>query len=430
VVVDGTYIEASSEELLEAAVANLKAGAGQGGPMVEQLQRVTEITGASQDVSIGLDLITFVKAVEAKMMEEASKKDEAANPFSPAMFMGVLGLEELHSMAISMDLSEKGYTSDVVFTHADGAKGLLPSLLRGTGKEVQQLPIIPAGTDIFGVSSYSLANVYDSIMDALQKLGPIAGMATMQLKNLEDKLGTSIRDDLLGSMDDTIVQAQQTPGAGDLVGSAVTAFKLKDKARFKASFDAIMKTAGQGFAMFEESEVHGTKVMSLKSSLTPDSPEANATKIAFAITDEYFVFSQGKPEMLNKFLARLKNQDGPSAWDEAEVQSVITALPKNPSSMSATRPAAMVKMLVGLVTTVQELSGKQKKTQFEEDLEKEEGGKKAAAKVDEEQDDWFDPKAAPSNELMQRYFGATASGYYLLPDAVHVKIISPPAEAK
>jgi hypothetical protein len=427
-VVEGTYVEASSEELLEQTVANLKAGSGEGGRLVEHLQRVTEITGPGQDCTITLDLVAFVKAIETKLMKDAAKQDEAANPFNPAMFLGVFGLEDLRSMAVSVDLSEKGYSSDFIFTHTDGSKGLLPSLFRGTGKEAQQLPIIPAGTDIFGVSNYSLANVYDSLLAALQKLGPLAGMVTMQVASFEEKLGTSIRNDLLGSLDDTIIQAQLTPDTGDLVGSAVNAIKLKDKARFKASFDAIMKNVGQGFAMFEESEVHGVKVMSLKSSLTPDSPEANATKIAFAITDEYFIFSQGKPEMLNKFLARLKSQDGPSAWDEAEVQSVISALPKNPSSLSATRPAAIVKMIVGLITTVQEISSKEMKTDFAEELAKGEGEKKA--KTDEDSDKWFDPKATPSTELMQRYFGAAASGYYVLSDAVHLKLISPPAETK
>jgi hypothetical protein len=428
VVVDGVNVEASSEALLEEMVANMKSGSGHSDSLSEQIQRVSEISGQTSDMTVTMDLTAFVEMIQMKMMQDAAKQDANASPFNPAMFMGAFGMEDLRAMAFTMDLSDKGYTSDFIFSHTDGATSLLPSLFRGTGKEAEQLPVIPAGADVFSVSSYSIANIYDSLLAAVEKLGPMSAMVTGQIGAFEQKIGTTIRNDFLGSIDDTIIQLQTLPASGEIVSSAVTGFKLKDKARFQASFDAIMKSVGQGFGVFEETEVHGFKVKSMKPSLTASGPEAEALKFAFAITNDYFLFSQGKPEMLNKLLARMKSPDGPSAWEDAAVQSAIAALPKNTSSLGVTRPGAIVKAIVTMATTMQTMAAKDKtETADEDDEDDDKPAKTKPAKTD---DVWFDPAAAPSDELIGRYFGATASGYFLQPDAVHVRFIAPPAEAK
>lgn len=52
------------------------------------------------------------------------------------------------------------------------------------------------------------------MMGMIQKMGPMAMMVPMQLTQMEQGLGFSIRNDLLGSLGDEIISAEQYAGFG------------------------------------------------------------------------------------------------------------------------------------------------------------------------------------------------------------------------
>lgn len=435
-VVDGIQIETPNQAAMEKAIASVKSG-GEATKKVEQLARVAELNGATSDITILADLETLIAALQKKMMEDAGKADGPGAMFNPAMFLGILGLEELKAAALTLDLADERSTANFILLHTDKPTGILPSLLRGTGNEVPQPAFVPAGADQASVGRQSFGNIYDALMTAVQKLGPMAAMLTMQLDQMEQKVGMSLRKDLFGSMDDVITQAQSLKvGAGGLPEvSQVTAIKLKDRERFQAALSALLAIAGNGFGVFEESEIEGQKVHTLKPSLagaaTPDAAKGG-TQIAYAVTEDQLLFCQGSQEMLQKVLARIasKAKDG-SIWDEPASQGALDAMPKGYTSMSVSNGASIMKTMASVVTQLQSMNpaGSKKLGAAKKGPKSGKPGSDEAPAAKSDDSPTFDAKAMPTEEVFARFFGTTASGGYSENDATMIKFIAlPPAK--
>lgn len=429
-IVDGIVLESNSKDLLESTLADMKGGAGEAG-IVKKLNRVVELAEGTPDLSICLDVEPLIDLAQ-KGIEEGMGKGGTQMPFTADMILDALGLRELLGLAISMDLTDERGSSDFILIHSENPSGLLPSMIRGTSTEVPQPSFVPAGVDSVSVSRQSLGAVWDSILKGVEKLGPMAAMMTAQIGMMEQQVGMTIKNDLFGTLDDTMVDMQilGAPAAGSVEPniSKVTMIKLKDRARFNAALEAIKKMMGNGFAMFEESDFEGQKIFSVKPSLTPGAPAAaggaNSTKFSYVIADEYVLFAQGGPELLHKVLTRLKKAEGDSAWDNAETQDAIAALPKDYTGLSVSRGGSLVKMLLTTFAQLQEMGGKKAAKGKGKGPE----GKGGEAKASDKK--WFDAAATPSDEVFNKYFGTGASGVYALPDAVQVKYITLPVPAQ
>lgn len=428
-IVDGVVLESNSKDLLESTLADMKGGAGEAG-IVKKLNRTVELANGTPDLSICLDIEPLIDLAQ-KGIEESMSKGGAQVPFTADMILDALGLRELLGLSISMDLNDERGTTEFVLLHSENPSGLFTSLARGTSTEVPQPAFVPAGVDSVSVSRQSLGAIWDSILKGVEKLGPMAAMATAQIGMMEQQVGMTIKNDLFGTLDDTMVDMQiiGAPAVGSIEPniSKVTMIKLKDRARFNAALEAIKKMIGNGFAMFEESDFEGQKIFSVKPSLTPGAPAgaggANSTKFSYVIADEYVLFAQGGPELLHKVLTRLKKAEGDSAWDNAETQDAIAALPKDYTGISVSRGGSLVKMLLTTFAQIQKMGGK------DEAKGKGKGPEgKSADKASDKK--WFDDAATPPDTVFNKYFGTGASGVYSLPDAVQVKYITLPVPAQ
>jgi hypothetical protein len=52
------------------------------------------------------------------------------------------------------------------------------------------------------VSRQSLGDIWDGLLGMVNKLGPLAMMATMQVGQIEQQMGFKIKEDLFGSLGD------------------------------------------------------------------------------------------------------------------------------------------------------------------------------------------------------------------------------------
>lgn len=440
-IVDGVQIESRDRDAIERAIASVKSG-GDAAKKAEQLARVAEINGGTSDVTVLADLESLIAVMQKKMTESQGK---SAGPLGAPeqMILSVLGLEELKGLALTLDLTDERSSGNFILLHTEKPQGIIPMMMRGTSTEVPQPEFLPGGADQASCSRQSFANIYDALMAAVQKLGPMSAMVTMQLDQMEQKVGLSLRKDLFGSMDDVMAQAQTLKsGANGLPEvSQVTAIKLKDHARFQAALNAVLAIAGNGFGVFEETEIEGQKVHTLKPSLAggADAPGAspNASQIAYAVTDDYLLFSQGSTDMLQKVLARLKSKaaDG-SIWEAPASQAAIAALPKGYTGMAVSNGATLLKTMATMFGQLQNMAGgavgpkaatPRKGPKGAKPGEKPAGG--AAAKP-AASGPTFDPKAVPGDDVFARYFGVSASGNYSEPDATVVKFIALPVGAK
>lgn len=435
-VVNGLLLEASNEELITDLIARAKDAQGEH-PAEAHFARLAEMRGGEADITVYCHLDPLIAMAKESLQEEAEKSPSPL--ITPQGIFDALGADELHAVAACIELNEEHARGDVVLFHDEKPQGIFPALIRGTSTEVPQLTFIPAEVDAASVNRASLGNIYDTVFKSLAKLGPMAMMLNGQIESLEKQAGTSIRNDLLGSLDDVYLEMTKfSPNAeGPLPAqNQISAFKLKNRDRFQSSFDALWKLIGNGFGVFEESEYEGHKIFMMKPSLSggPRAGGAPSVNFGYVITDEYVFLVQGAPDLLHKVLGRLNNSPaGTSLWEQPQSQAALAALPRGFTAMSVSNGSAILRTMLTTMSQAQAMVPKAMKE--ERSAKKGPKSKPGAAVEDEDEagdadEGIFDPKAAPPEEIFDRYFGVGASAMYPLPDATHFIYISQPAERK
>ncbi|MES2737309.1 MAG: hypothetical protein V4672_13380 [Verrucomicrobiota bacterium] len=424
--VDGTLVEATSLKDMQYLITALKSGAGEGSDVVGgHLTRLSKLTDGNTDVLIYLNGETLVQwGLDAAL---ASAGEGAAQmPVSPDAIIEALGPKELQSIALTLDLTDAESRIEMAILHPEKPTGFV-NLLRSSQGEITLPSFVPADVLSSTVTRYSLLGLWDNLLAMVNKLGPMAAMATMQLGGVEAQAGVKIREDIFASLDDEYIEI--TDGTLE-AQSQVIAIKVKDRERFGGALDGVKRFAGAGFAAFEETEYLGHQINVIKAA------QPSGTELAFCLTDGYFLFSTGPQALLKKVLARMKEPTGPSIWDDARVQDLIARLPKGYGGVGVADGGKMMKVVVDAMSMVQGKVGQGSKKKGKGKKGK---GKKAADSDDTDaaleaiaggKDSWFDPAAVPSDAMWKRYFGTSISGYYSPADAIHYRAISTPVEAQ
>lgn len=423
--VDGVMVLGEKPALIEHFIAALKSGTSETSETVaSHLGRLTALTEGQTDIVAYVNAETLMKWMQDSLTE-TMKAGKSAMPMDPAMIFSAIGTSELQSIAFTIDLADAQSRIEIAILHPEKPTGLL-SLVRGTSTEVTQPAFLPAGILSGDVARQSLGNVYDGLLGMVNKLGPMAMMATMQIGQIEQQLGFKIKEDLFGSLDDEYVQAVD----GSIESqSQVMGFKVKDRARLVGALDGLKRFVGQGFGAFEESEYLGHNISTFKATMTNAAPGGKAQEIAYCLTDGYLLFSVGKQELLKKILSRMKDPSGPSLWDAPRTQELIALLPKGYFGVGVADGSSQLNMVIDGLTAVQgKTAGAKKKAAPKKGPGK---GPKADSEDSSETegaDTWFDPAARPSKETFQKYFGTLVSGSYAHPDSIHIRVISKPVE--
>jgi hypothetical protein len=427
--VDGVMVMGDKPALVEHFIAALKSGTAETSEVVaSHLTRLSELSEGSADITVYLNGETLMKWLQDTVAQSAKNGKASSIPMDPAMIFDALGVKELQSIGFMLDLSDAGSRVDMAILHPGKLTGFL-SLLQGSSTSVTPPGFIPA--DVLGaqVMRQSLSQVWDGLLAMVQKLGPLAMMATMQIGQVETQIGFKIKEDLLASLADEYVQAEDGTA---LEQSQVVGFKVKDRARLAGALDGLKRFIGQGFGAFEESEYLGHDISTFKATLT--GAAGKPQEIAYCLTDNYLFFSTGKQELLKKMLARMKDPGGPSIWDAPRTQELISMLPKNYVGLGISDASKQIEMVIEALATVQKQTAATKKSPAAT-------GKKGPGKGPKKEDagsssiaakssnTWFDAKATPSAEMFKKYFGSTLSGTYSNPTSIHFRVLSKPVEA-
>jgi len=404
-IVGDVAIEGNARWIMEHFIGALKENAGKDTTTSQHVKRIAAMTEGTTDVLLYVNGERIWTAVDEAVEKQAAGSPPGAMPFNPKDILNALGLKEFEALGFSFDLTKGNLRADFAILHPEHPAGLV-NLFRGTSTEINLPAFIPADVDGAAVTRQGLANVWDLLMGMIQKMGPMAMMVPMQLTQMEQGLGFSIRNDLLGSLGDEIISAEQYAGFdenGAPKANQVVGFSIKDKAKFESSIAALAKFAGQGFAALEESDLLGHKMYSIKK-------PGNGPEISFVVADSYFFFSMGDIALLRKLLNQAKSPDGPSLWDDAEVKDIIATLPKDSTSLAVSNLGSVLKTAIGTIVNLQNMGGAAAALGG--------GGPQGKAGAS------FDMKAMPSDETFAKFFGRAASASYALPDGVHVRMIA------
>lgn len=422
--VGDVLLMADEPAIMEQFISLLKSGNAEAAAIVHNhLGRVAQLTEGSTDVLVYMNGETLsqwgIDAAKAAAKENAQTQ---AMGISPEQVIAALGLEELQSLAITLDITDELSRVDLAILHPEKPTGIV-SLMRGTSGEVDFVPFIPAGVLSGSVSRYSLLDLWDKLLVIINKMGPMAAMATMQLSGVEAQVGIKLREDLFGSLADEYIEV--TDGTLDKQ-SQVLAFKIKDRQRLGGALDGVKGFVGGGFAAFEDSEYMGHQISTVKTA----NAQPGSTEIAFCLTNDYLLFSTGPQALLKKVLAHMTEPSGPNIWQDDRVQDLLAKLPKGYVGVGYSDGGKMVKVVVDAMTMVQ---GQAAKTGKKKTKTKKGKGPKAEASeeaADTPDEPLFDAGATPSDAMWKRYFGSGISGYYTPADAIHYRAISTPVKAQ
>ena len=428
-VVGDVMIEANTRKLMEYMIGALKNGAGDPpGVAREHLARIGQFTNGGGDLMLYFNGVKILELGEkALAAADAKKKDEnkaAAGmgfDIKPKQIMDMLGAQELQAVAFSMELQDAQSRMDLTILHPQKPTGLL-ALMRGTGNEATLPNFIPAGILTASAARMDLGAVYDGILAMITKMGPMAMMVTMQIPQFEAQMGFKIREDLFGSLADEVIQVQDGDGTKE---SQVVGFKIKDANKLGGVLDGLKRFVGAGFGAFEESDFLGFTINTLKTTQTANA----ATEVAYCNTGKYLLISVGTQATLKKVLGRMKDPSGPSVWENAHVQNLLSLVPKNYSGVGVTDAGRLLNMIATAAATLESKTGGKAGA-----AKKKGPGKKALAPDEADTahaaatGSWFDSSARPSNETFQRYFGSLLSTSYMHPDAMHLHYLTTPVE--
>lgn len=424
--VDGVLVFGDKLALFEHYLPALKSGTAETSDTVAgHLARHSQLSDGTGDITLYLNGEPLMKWAEAALAD-AMKAGKSPLPLDPKTIFAALGLNEIQSIGISMDLTPAQARTDAAILHSEKPQGLL-SLFRGTSAEVPQPAFFPDDVLTAQVARQSLGGVWDSLLGMVNRLGPVAMMATMQVGQIEQQAGFSIKDDLFGSLADEYIQLNAGTAAAP---SQVMGFKVRDRQRLAGALDSLKRFIGQGFgAAFEDSEYLGHTISTYRASQA--AAGAASTEIAYCLADGHLLFSIGGQELLKKLLARMKEPGGASLWDSPRTQELIAALPGGYFGLSVADASAQLLTAVNAMTTVQKQTAGKKKAA----AKKKGPGKGGAAPEDEEEADakdgpatWFDTSAQPGPEVFKKYLGTEVGGTYSLPQAIHVRGLSKPVE--
>lgn len=425
--VEGVLVESNDRTALIEIITALQKGAGAPGAGLQaNFKRFQEIAEGDGDVMIYVDAEVLLEKLKESMAPADEGAGAMANPFSAELIMGALHLNEILGLGISIDLQDGASRVDAALLHKPKPQGLIVKMMHGADTQVELPNFVPADVASASVTRWSFLNLYDGLMATLNQFGPmVGGMVQMQLGQVEQQMGIKLRDDLFATTEDEIIQVS-TVAKGDGAPGQVTGIRLKDSQRFGAALEVLKKMAGNGFGVFEESEFAGVKVYKMKANLAGPQEGGAENEMAYALTKDYFLFSNGSAEALNKVLTSMANPGGPTFWDEASVKEALAVLPANATGLGVSDGSALVKSLLTTLMTAQETMAS-KLGAKDKAKAKPKGGDKAETEADSK---WFDPKATPSDEVFARYFGKSSTGSYSLEDASHYRIISQPVEAQ
>jgi len=425
--VDGVLVLGDKPALLEYIIAALKTGTADASDVVPgHLTRHAQFSEGTADVSFYANGEVLMKWLE-ESLTELMKSGKSQMPIDPKAIFDALGTKEFQSLGFSMDLSDTQSRIDIALLHPEKPTGLI-SLLRGNQTEVNLPAFVPVDALSAQVMRQSLEAVYDGLLGMVNKLGPMAMMATMQISQVEQQMGFKIKEDLFGSLDDEYVQANDGTA---VASSQVMAIKVKDRAKLVGALDGLKRFVGQGFgAAFDESEYLGYTINTFKASQAAAAGAAS-TEVAYCLTEDYLLFSTGKQDLLKKILSRMKDPSGPSIWDSARTQELIAMLPKGYVGVGVSDASKQLLTVIDALTALQEKTASKKKAPV---LNKKgpSKGPKAGAAADESEVNgpasWFDADAQPSEAMFKKYLGTEVGGNYVHPDAIHFRTLSKPVE--
>jgi len=267
--------------------------------------------------------------------------------------LGLRGIQAIGSTSTYQDgkCVHKSYTA----APAADRKGLLA----GVGKKLDTsfFRWVPKDAVSFSATTMDAMGIYDGLVGALRAYDPkMAEQGLGKLAEVEQQLGFSIRDDLFGSIGDTLILWSMPMGTIMQAPELAILIKVNNQERIVKVMKSVAKLT-EGKIEIEESEKRGVKAYSVKLNL--DMPNGmgwnplDSFSPTFAFKDGWLVsgFSAGD---IKRAFQRMEREDDPKGdiRGNKEFAGCAGKLPPDLQAVSFTDWKASFESYYQLVTGV------------------------------------------------------------------------------
>jgi len=234
--VQGSYVFIAVGEGEAAAVAKRLAKPGDAPAWLEAVIKEAEVPRVAGIVYVNL-------AGVLKTAEPLLGMIPRQGPVDPAKVIEALGLRHLEYAAVVSGLNDEVSVSKMIVRHDGEATGLL-AFLKGKPLTADDFRSLPDGVDLAVVTRFDLGQAYDRALDIAREIEPrIVDQAETGLKQAEDQLGFSVKDDLFAGLGD-LVTLYNSASEGGLLGTGLCAsISVKDRSRVEKVIEKLRRLA-------------------------------------------------------------------------------------------------------------------------------------------------------------------------------------------
>ncbi|MFO0863497.1 MAG: hypothetical protein U0744_02350 [Gemmataceae bacterium] len=258
------------------------------------------------------------------------------------------------------DLGLKGVKSIIGYTGFDGnecrsvyevdlpgpRKGLGNLLASGRKIKLAELPPLPSDVASFSAMSFSPTKAYNSVLDAAGGVTKMIlgqeNFARDMVQQIEVLAGIKFGDDLIGSLDDLLVN-YSAPSDGILGLGGVMAMKVKDEKKLRKAIEAVGKAIPQ-LPGVGETEVKKRTYQGVEMTEFHMNQEGNYKVPTFAIHKGWIVYAD-YPQAVKGFILRAEGKlPGWKMTDD--VKKAMAPFPKEFSAVSVSDPRPGIEMIL------------------------------------------------------------------------------------
>ncbi|HET6201485.1 MAG TPA: hypothetical protein VFI25_01640 [Planctomycetota bacterium] len=274
---------------------------------------------------------------------------------------GALGLDGLRALSLASTAEKEHWENDLVLLAPAPRRGLL-ALGEGAAPDRELLKRVPADAASFSARSLPLASLWDTLLAASGSLGKeVEEPVRSGVARIEEARGVRIRQDLLGSLGESVVSYSMPSPALVAPGESAWLVRLRDPEKFEKAASSLAAALGEGvpFLQLKESENEGTKIRSF--ALKPGSGFAAPQGLplnplallspAFAVRGDLLVLSPNV-QGLKRALARLRSEPGPGAESSAGYRRFADRVPEKARSISYADPRPTVETVYSAASSL------------------------------------------------------------------------------
>ncbi len=326
------------------------------------------------DVLAGVNLEALLGEVQEGLRQKMEKGElnTGGLPINPLQAWTGAGLDQFRMAFLDTNLEGDTAAMHLGLTYAE--KPAILKVYAATGPGTPPA-FVPSDVQEVAWGTMDWGKMFDAIKELATAVSPMAaGGIDVGLAEVKKNIGVDLRTDLLGQMGDDLwsvshldpedaakaaAKAKEEdaneededeasgPGAGVFSALALTegqsqviGIALRDSKAFALSLKSMFNTLAPGEGLFEEREYMGKTIYQFKG--TPP-----GMVISWLIHNDMWIFSVGKPGLLEKVLGGMDKKPASPLILEPHVQAALAKLPEGGVSSSYANAGQMIDLVFG-----------------------------------------------------------------------------------